>query len=241
MNKKIFIMILIIDCFLLSGSGLAEISKNPNGILKKENVLYPPQTTEKPRIDGILDEDTWRTPPLKKDFISYDPFYGDKIPYETLVWMTYDSKNLYFAFRCFDPEPQKIMASKNGRDEMWLDDWVGMTLDSLGTKQTIYGLYVNPNGIQGDLVETIIVAEDPSLDLAWESAGKIISNGYQVEICIPLGSIQYKSGKKVKMGIMFRRRLNCLGMKGSWPRQKIDQRLFNVLMPVVLKGLDKKN
>ena len=233
-------MILVIDFFFMSGWGLAEISKNPKGILEKDNVLYPPKITEKPRIDGILHEDIWRTPPLKKDFISYEPLFGDKIPYETLVWMAYDNKNLYFAFRCFDPEPQKIKASKTGRDGMWWDDWVGMTLDPLGTKQTTYGLCVNPNGVQGDLLETTTMAADVSSNLTWESAGKITTSGYQVEICVPLASIQYKSGKEVKMGIMFRRRLNHLGMKGSWPQQKIDQTVFNRLKPVLLKGLNKK-
>ncbi|UCH98805.1 MAG: carbohydrate binding family 9 domain-containing protein [Candidatus Aminicenantes bacterium] len=190
-------------------------------------------------MDGILDDETWKTLPLKKDFITYEPIYGEKLPYETLVWMTYDSKNLYFAFRCYDKETQKIKTWLTSRDRMWSDDWVGITLDSLGNKQTTYGFCINPNGIQGDLVESTSNPDDPSPDFVWESAGEVTSTGYQVEICIPLKSIRFESGKNVEMEMMFRRKISRLGVKASWPEQKAGQGVFNLLVPVRLKELKK--
>jgi hypothetical protein len=64
---------------------------------------------------------------------------------KTLVWMAYNQGNLYFAFRCNDPEPDKIKTSLARRDTMWNDDWVGLSLDALGSGQSSYDLFVNPN------------------------------------------------------------------------------------------------
>ncbi len=239
MNKKIFIIFLLVDLILLAGPELAGMSAYPGGAVEREDVLYPPGPVLKPKIDGNLDDETWKTPPLKKDFITYEPIYGEKLPYETLVWMTYDSKNLYFAFKCYDSESQKIKTSLTKRDNMWSDDWVGITLDSLGNKQTTYGFCVNPSGIQGDLLESTSNPPDLSPDFVWESAGKVTPGGYQVEICIPLKSIRFESGKEVEMGIMFRRKISRLGVKGSWPEQKAGEGVFNLLAPVRLKELEK--
>ena len=71
-------------------------------------IIYPHKSDVKPVIDGILADKTWQTPPLKVNFFSYEPTFGEKLSQKTLVWMTYDSKNLYFAFQCFDPEPLTI-------------------------------------------------------------------------------------------------------------------------------------
>lgn len=239
MIKSLFNIILIVGFFLSAGPGLAGVSQDPVQAGEKDDTLYPPAAVSKPKIDGNLDDETWQTPPLIHDFITYEPVFGDTLPYETQVRMTYDSNNLYFAFKCSDSDPQKIKTSLTGRDKMWGDDWVGLTLDSTGNKQSTYGFCVNPNGIQGDLLESTSNPPDLAPDFVWESAGKLTSTGYQVEICIPLKSIRFESGKKVDMGIMFRRKVSRLGVKASWPEQKPGEGVFNRLMPVRLNELKK--
>jgi hypothetical protein len=44
--------------------------------------------------------------------------------------VAYDSTAIYFAFRCLDPEPDKIRSTISRRDNVWNDDWVGVSLDS---------------------------------------------------------------------------------------------------------------
>lgn len=62
-----------------------------------------------PKIDGRLDDDIWQGPPLPLgDWISYNPLAGEKSPFLTDVRVAYDDRNLYFAFHCFDEEPDKI-------------------------------------------------------------------------------------------------------------------------------------
>ena len=68
----------------------------------------------------------------------------------TEVRIAYDDRNLYFAFHCFDSEPDKIRTTISRRDNMFNDDWVGLSLDSVGNGQSSYDLFINPSGVQGD-------------------------------------------------------------------------------------------
>jgi hypothetical protein len=110
--------------------------------------LRPHHVQRPPAIDGVLDDEAWREPPLQVGaFKSYNPLHGDVIPQQTTVKMAYDAGYIYFAFRCDDPEPDHIKTSITRRDNIWSDDWVGFSIDALGTGQVSYHFMVNPNGV----------------------------------------------------------------------------------------------
>lgn len=205
---------------------------------EENEILYPPFAQAPPNIDGNLDDEIWQQKPIEKDFITYNPLYGEVLPQKTEVWMAYDSQNLYFAFKCYDTEPEKIKTSITKRDNIFSDDWVGLKLDALGNKQTSYDLFSNPNGIQGDILTSAVSGEDVAPDIVWDSAGKVTDDGYQVEMRIPARSIRFKSGKEVKMGILFWRRISRLGLSGSWPDIKPGEGIFNVTSPVIYRNLE---
>ncbi len=217
--------------FLLRGVELSE----------KDKIIIPDKVSHYHpiKIDGELDEAAWKLPAINKEFKTVSPNYGDPLTQETRVWAAYDKRNLYFAFKCFDTEPHKIKTSIAQRDNISRDDQVGILLDASGNKQTGYEFYINPNGIQGDAVNSAVSVEGPdkSPDFVWESAGKITAEGYQVEVRIPLESIRYQAGKTIKMGAIFTRQISRLGIKGAWPEIKPGQTVFNFMATLVYKGL----
>jgi len=179
--------------------------------------LHPYEVTTPPVIDGVLDEAVWQNEPTVDDvLISIDPAYGEILPQKTKVWIAYDVDNIYFAFYCYDTEPEKIKAAISKRDNIFGDDYVGIIIDTVGSKQSSYELLVNPHGIQADLMRTSS-SEDSSSDWVWYSAGKINGDGYAVEIHIPLKNFRYKNGKDVEMGIVIGRKVSRLGVLGVWP------------------------
>ena len=180
--------------------------------------LEPVRTTTPPAIDGVLDDAAWQGAPLPlTEWLTYNPLNGDKIEQLTEVRAVYDDRYLYFAFHCLDPEPGGVRTNISRRDNMWNDDWVGFSLDSVGNGQSAYDHFINPSGIQGDILTTPSAGENSAPDWVWNSAGKRTAQGYDVEVRIPFTSIRFKSGAEVKMGILFWRRVSRLGMSASWP------------------------
>ncbi len=180
--------------------------------------IEPVRAEVSPVVDGVLDDPAWGKTPLELgEWLTYNPLNGSPVVQRTEVRITYDSKALYFAFHCIDPEPDKIRGTLSRRDQHWNDDWVGLSLDSMGNGQASYDLFVNPRGVQGDVMTTSSAGENSAPDWVWQSAASKTPEGYDVELRLPLTSIRFKSGETVPMGILFWRRVSRLGVSSSWP------------------------
>lgn len=180
--------------------------------------LVPQKTGTPPIIDGILDDPIWKDAVSVTNFKTYIPDFGKEASGETIAYLTYDSRNLYFAFRCFDSEPSKIKATLTTRDNIYQDDWVCINLDSFNDQQSLYTFYVNPLGIQMDSrVPSSVENEDLSVDLVWYSAGKIDNGGYTVELSVPLKSIRYSGSNPNIMAGYFERRIARYSEHSSYP------------------------
>jgi hypothetical protein len=233
--KRFIFMIMI--TFVLAAALMAA----NNGIRQNIRALQPVKTVAPPVLDGSLDDEAWKSAVVVDDvWVTYNPVNGNEMPQRTRAYLTYDDKNLYFAFHCFDSQPGQIKTSLTRRDGIFEDDWVGLSIDTVGGKKYGYELFVNPSGVQGDIFRTG-EREDSSTDWVWHSAGKIVADGYIVEICQPLKNIRFASGKDIRMGVVFWRRISRLGMSGSWPElipgQGIGGSQAEVLIPELTRPL----
>ena len=200
--------------------------------------LAPQRTEVPPVIDGRLDDAAWATPPLELgEWLSYNPLNGSPMAQRTEVRVAYDSRALYFAFHCVDPEPDKIRSTLSRRDQLWNDDWVGLSLDSVGNGQASYDMFVNPRGVQADILTTASAGENSAPDWVWESAAQRTDEGYDAEIRLPLTSIRFKAGDTVPMGILFWRRVSRLGMSASWPNVPAGKGFIDCHARIVLRDL----
>ena len=192
--------------------------------------------TVPPKIDGLLDDEVWAAEPLQLErWMSYNPLRGEPEQQQTRVWIGFDSEAIYFAFRCYDTEPDKIRSTISRRDNVWNDDWVGVSLDSSRAGQIAYHMFVNPSGIQMDALQS--ANEDTAPDWLWQSAGRIDAEGYVVEIRLPLESIRFKGGSEVRMNMLFFRKNSRLGVSWSWPEMKPGEWVFEAQAPVTFGEL----
>ena len=189
------------------------------------DALIPLRTDTPPVIDGKLDDAVWQQAPSVTGFKTFFPDYGKDMPDPTVVYYAYDRENLYFAFRCFDSEPDKIKTSVTRRDNVRPDDWICINLDSFNDQQSLYGFYVNPAGIQGD-TRFANGREDDGIDLIWYSAGHIDDKGYTLEIKIPFKSIRFANREIVEMGVVFERRVSRRAEQGTYPPLKPERGMF---------------
>jgi len=206
-SKNTNSLILICAIFLIGLPAAAKEQLQP---------LLPYKTDTPPVIDGILDDPVWQKAPHETGFKTYHPDYGLDMVEKTVVYYAYDRENLYFAFRCFDSEPNKIKASVSRRDDIHPDDWVCINLDSFNDQQSLYALYCNPMGIQGDS-RFEGGNEDFSVDVVWYSEGKIDEKGYTIELKIPFKSIRFSHKNPVEMGVIFERKISRRSEAGTYP------------------------
>lgn len=187
--------------------------------------LIPIKITTPPIIDGKLDDAVWQQAPTVTGFKTFTPDYGIDMPDQTVVYYAYDRENLYFAFRCFDREPENIKTSVTRRDNIRPDDWICINLDSFNDQQALYGFYVNPAGIQMD-TRFASGAEDDGIDLIWYSAGAVDKEGYTIELQIPFKSIRFANKDTVEMGVIFERKVSRRSEQGTFPALKPERGMF---------------
>jgi hypothetical protein len=158
----------------------------------------------------------WRNASSIEGFKTWTPDYGADMVGDTRVYTAYDEENIYFAFRCYDPDPDAIKTSITSRDNIRADDWIAINLDSFNDQQSLYVLYVNAAGIQGD-TRYAGGHEDHDFDFVWYSEGKIDEEGYTVEIRLPLSSFRHADGDSVYMGVIFERMVSRRREAGTYP------------------------
>ena len=235
--KKVLYLPLAVILIILAGQLLHAVEVSRQGALVTADRV---PETGKILLDGSLDETAWQGAPIKDSFITIFPTYGKPLSEKTEVWASYDDNNIYFAFKCYDTQPETIKTSVVQRDKIGNDDQVGVWIDTIGTKQSSIEFYVNPNGIQMDGINSSVSSADFTPDFVWESAGKLVPGGYQVEIRIPLESIRYQVKKnQVHMRVMFFRKITRLGAMATWPEVKPGQTDFNCMTTIQYQGLKK--
>ena len=168
--------------------------------------------------------------------MSYNPLRGEPEQQRTKVWIGFDNQAIYFAFR-LDTDPDRIRSTISRRDNVWNDDWVGVSLDSSRAGQLVYHMFVNPSGIQMDALQS--ANEDTFPDWLWQSAGRVDGEGYVVEIRLPLQSIRFKGGSDVRIGMLFFRKNSRLGVSWSWPEMKPGEWVFEGHAPVAFGELEQ--
>jgi hypothetical protein len=151
-------------------------------------------------IDGNIDEEQWQhAKVLSLNFVTR-PFENTNPPVKTQVRVFENSDTLFIAFKAFDPDISEISGFYRDRDKVWSNDLVGLKLDTFNDKRLAHQFFVNPLGIQADSIQNEMTGrESDSWDGIWQSAGKIVDDGYQVEIAIPLRILNFKEGQKNKI------------------------------------------
>lgn len=181
------------------------------------DTIKPVRTTTPPVLDGILDDAIWQTATQYSDFITIEPDFGKKLSEVTYIQAAYDDNYLYFAFRCFDSQPDQIKASVTKWDNMFQEDWVAVALDALNDKQGAILFAANALGSQGDILMDANGEGNGAEDYVWDAAGIKDDEGFSVEFSIPLQTLRYNAGDVVEMGIAFLRNISRSSEKATFP------------------------
>jgi hypothetical protein len=196
--------------------------------------------TEKPVIDGKLNDVCWTKGNWAGNFRQWIPNEGAKPTYPTYINIQYDDRNLYVAIRCHDGEPKKILRQAGVRDE-FAGDLTGVNFDSYHDYRTGFEFTVSAWGQKIDLV----LFNPDNWDLNWNPVWKVKTgledSAWVAEYEIPLSQLRYSGKDEQVWGLHVWRWISRLQEESDWEIQSKTGPgvLFNFGELHGIKGLKK--
>ena len=146
-------------------------------------------------IDGNVTPEEWSGATKIDTFYDIDPGENAPPPVRTVAYLTYDDRFFYVGMILYDPNPKSIRAPYSDRDNISDSiDFAGIFLSTSGDRKTAYELFATPRGVQYDAIKSDASGEDDAPDFYWDSAGRITSEGWMLEMRIPFSTLRYPSG-----------------------------------------------
>jgi hypothetical protein len=177
-------------------------------------------TTDKPVIDGKLDDVCWKTGCWSSDFTQFIPDEGARPSLPTEVKILYDDRNLYVALRAFDNEPEKIQRYAGLRDDN-TGDMMGINFDSYHDHRTGFEFTITAYGQKVDLVLTNPMNWDVSWNPVWKGKVGLEDSAWVAEMEIPLNQLRYSKEDEQVWGLHIWRWIGRLQEESDWERQTL--------------------
>ncbi|HET7614991.1 MAG TPA: DUF5916 domain-containing protein [Gemmatimonadaceae bacterium] len=189
-------------------------------------------------IDGQLDEPVWRSAAKLTGFSQYQPVDGRPAdePTEVLVWYAPDA--IYFGIRAREIHGNVVRATHANRDNIDSEDQIQILLDTDNARQIAFLFGVNPYGVQQDgtrsaqfsggaggpsatgggfrTINPLEGSVDLNPDYFFESKGRLVDGGYEVEVRIPFKSLRYQDARVQSWGLHILRRVQHSGFQDTW-------------------------
>jgi hypothetical protein len=170
---------------------------------------------EAPTIDGVLDDPVWERAEVISELTEVEPTFCVPGRFRTEVRILTDGETLFFSFRNYDPEPDKIVANRMARNEVFFyDDGVNILLDTFLDRQNGYFFQVNPNGGRRDGTFARDSYEE-NWDGIWYADARIDSEGWTAEVALPFKTLGFRPGADV-WGLNLSRRIRRFNEENRW-------------------------
>ncbi len=222
MNQK-SILIFLVSLFLLSGVFAQENPADSLSAKKTKPVrsyTTTRLTTAKPIVDGILNDDCWKTGEWAGEFTQWIPSEGAKPSQSTEFKILYDDRNIYVALRGYDKEPNLISRKGGRRDEM-IGDAMGVTFDSYHDQRTGFEFSVTAAGQKIDLIATNPFEFDFNWNAVWYVKTGLEDSAWVAEYEIPLSQLRYSNEPDQVWGMHVWRWIDRLSEESDWEIQSM--------------------
>ena len=159
-----------------------------------------------PNLDGKLDDPAWQEAEVITGFTQVRPNDGTEPTERTEVRIVYDRDALYVGARCYDSQPDAILATLSRRDQHGPSDLFNLMIDSYHDHRTTFEFQANPAGVRTDYLASNDNSHgDMSWDPVWELATSIDSLGWVAEMRIPFSQLRFPDAVEQQWGVNFSR------------------------------------
>lgn len=162
------------------------------------------RTATPPAIDGDLSDAAWQSAPEFTDFTQHDPVDGAPPTMRTSFRVLFDDDAIYFGAMMEDPKPPTSLLAR--RDTFLATDFISINIDSQHDRLSGNAFTLSPANTQIDTLLYNDVVEDVSWDGVWQSATKVLPNGWAAEVRIPFSQLRFPEKDRHTWGINVTRR-----------------------------------
>jgi hypothetical protein len=206
---------------------------------RANQIRVPIPRAESPAtVDGKLDEAVWSRAAVLTGFSQYQPVDGRPAeePTEVLVWYAPDA--IWFGIRARELHGDVVRATRANRDNIGSEDHVQILLDTNNDRRLAFLFGVNALGVQQDGIRSDQFGGgaggfsatgggtrdmnpmdgnvDLNPDFTFQSRGRLVDGGYEVEIRIPFKSLRYQDSDTQTWGLNVVRRVQHSGYQDTW-------------------------
>ena len=202
---------LLISLFVLYATSAFSQTPQPKSIPAK-------RTTAIIKIDGDLEEVAWKEAVPATNFVEWQPAFGkvEDSTNRTFIYLLYDNTSVYIGGYCHERTGDSVAKELVGRDQVGVNDFVGVIFDTYNDKINATGFYVTPLGEQFDAKYSTANGEDGSWNAVWDSESKIQADGWSFEMRIPYSALRFSNAAKQTWGLNITRRRQKSGQQYMW-------------------------
>lgn len=203
---------IVLGCLLIILSTASSVSQ----VSPSKKVYNTSRAVAAPVIDGVDDDEGWKTVEWGDDFIQIEPQENMPPSQKTAFKILYDDNNLYVFIRAFDDEPDKISRIISRRDN-FSGDRVTLLVDSYFDKQTAFAFTAMASGSKGD--ETVTMDGnywDSGWNPVWYLATSTDEKGWSAEMRIPLSQLRFGKKEIQTWGLQISRNIYRLEERSTW-------------------------
>ncbi|AFK02550.1 hypothetical protein Emtol_1401 [Emticicia oligotrophica DSM 17448] len=144
------------------------------------------------KLDGVLDEGSWNTAEIAKNFFLNRPYDSSFAKLQTEVKVLFDDNFIYVGAICYEPRSMYTVASLKRDFEGGTSDVFTVNFDTFKDKLNGFQFAINPYGVQREGL--IFNGEETSnfWDNKWYSHVKQHDDFWVVEMAIPFKTLRYK-------------------------------------------------
>lgn len=218
----------------ISAAGLIDSTQEHSVLLKRQYQASKIHTP--PKIDGKLDDVTWKDIPVAGDFTALEPVPFKPMSTSSEVKLAFDDQAVYVSAKLKD-DPGKIRRDLSQRDQTnGNTDWFSVNFDCFNDDQNGVRFILTAAGVQGDARVgkfdngngNGFSSLDFTWDAIWESAVEITKDGWNLEMRIPYMALRFPKLSNQTWGLQFSRHIHRLGETGSW--QPIDPKIDGLVI-----------
>ncbi|MCW0482205.1 DUF5916 domain-containing protein [Gaoshiqia sediminis] len=204
-----------------------------------KKVYYATRVSERPKIDGQLDDACWLAGNWGGGFIQQQPLQAAAPTQKTEICILYDNDNLYVAVKCYDNEPEKIRPILSRRDE-FSGDIAGIAIDSYADKRTAFEFNVSAAGQKLDLMHLGSYEWDFNWDAVWDGKSSVQDSMWVAEMRIPFSQLRFAKADEQVWGMHIWRWIDRLQEEDQWKLIPVDAPAMVYLFGE-LRGIDGIN